>query len=246
MNNGRITWISKNDSVDAFPPATAALSEPDGLLAVGGDLSIDRLIHAYKNGIFPWFDESQPIMWWSPNPRCVLLPNNFHIARSLKRKFKNSNIIIKVNSAFSEVIRECAKPRRSMQGTWITEEMIKAYETLHLNGWAHSIEIWKSNNLVGGLYGIVIGKVFFGESMFSHLSNASKISLLFIANHLNSGTLKLLDCQIISAHLLKMGAIPMPRIKFIRRLNDQCNPASKFKDWHQHEVICSQLFDKYI
>ncbi|MBM37776.1 MAG: leucyl/phenylalanyl-tRNA--protein transferase [Woeseia sp.] len=246
MNNGHITWISKNDSVDAFPPASAALSEPDGLLAVGGDLSVDRLIHAYKNGIFPWFDENQPVMWWSPSTRCVLLPNNFHTARSLKRKFKNSNIIIKVNSAFSAVIRECAKPRRSMQGTWITEEMIKAYELLHFQGWAHSIEIWKSNDLVGGLYGVAIGRIFFGESMFSHSSNASKISLLFIANHLNSGALELLDCQIVSAHLLKLGATQMPRSEFIKNLNDQCDSMMKFKDWHQHELMCSELFDKYI
>ena len=246
MNSGRITWISKNDSVDAFPPASAALSEPDGLLAMGGDLSAERLIYAYKNGIFPWFNDNHPIMWWSPNPRCIFSPNTFHISRSLRKKFKNSNIIIKVNSDFSSVIRECAKPRSSIQGTWITEGMIKAYEILHGLGWAHSIEIWKSNNLVGGLYGIAIGRIFFGESMFSHLSNASKISLLFIANHLNSGDLKLLDCQITSTHLLKLGAVPMPRNEFIKNLDDQCNPAIKFEDWHQHELVCSKLFEKFI
>tara|TARA_B100001059_G_C17808937_1_gene570990 strand:- start:262 stop:1002 length:741 start_codon:yes stop_codon:yes gene_type:complete len=246
MSNKRIIWINENDSADSFPSVSAALSEPDGLLAVGGNLSAKRLLHAYKNGIFPWYDESQPIMWWSPDPRCVFLPNSFHISRRLKNEFKNSNLKIKVNSNFSRVIRECAKPRHSMEGTWITEDMIKAYDVLHTLGWAHSVEIWKSNNLVGGLYGIAIGKVFFGESMFSRLSNTSKISLLFIADHLNSGALKLLDCQVASDHLITLGATTLPRNKFIKNLSVQCNPSVVFNDWCSNEVTCSNLFDKYL
>jgi len=231
VSNNRVCWLNADDPPNRFPPVSAALREPDGLLAAGGDLAADRILYAYEHGIFPWYDEGQPLLWWSPDPRCVFLPGNFHVARRLQRALKRSSAEIRINSAFHEVIVACSGPRRSEQGTWITPEMIAAYEDLHRKGWAHSIEVWQSNELIGGLYGLRIGQAFFGESMFSKAPDASKLALLYLANLLQAGELQLLDAQLESAHLLSLGATMMPRSAFITRLKSACDPAIRYEKW---------------
>ena len=186
MSNNPITWLNPSDPPEAFPDVEQALNEPDGLLAAGGDLSSERLFAAYRCGIFPWYDEGQPILWWSPNPRCVLRPEDFHVATRLKRQIRASSLSLSYNRAFGEVIRACAGKRDSQQGTWITPQMLAAYERLHDEGWAHSIEVFDGKQLIGGVYGLCIGRIFFGESMFSTQANASKIALLGLTRHIHS------------------------------------------------------------
>lgn len=241
MTNSRVTWLNPEDPADSFPPIAAALSEPDGLLAAGGDLSAERLLYAYQNGIFPWYDDGQPLLWWSPDPRCVFRPGDYHVSRSLQRALRRSGAEIRINYAFAKVIRACAGPRRSEQGTWITPEMIAAYEHLHALGWAHSIEVWNCDQLWGGLYGLAIGKVFFGESMFSYRSNASKMALLQLALMLDSGQFDLLDCQVISNHLLSLGAQMLPRAKFAQHLEVACHVPERFENWPIAPILCSRL-----
>lgn len=241
MNNNRVTWLSPEDPPESFPPVTRALSEPDGLLAAGGDLDEERLLYAYRNGIFPWYEDGQPILWWSPDPRCVFLPGDFHVSRRLRRDLRRTAAEVRINTAFSDVIRECAGPRRSEQGTWITPAMMGAYENLHQNGWAHSIEVWQSGELTGGLYGLAIGKAFFGESMFSRMPNASKIALLYVANRLSKGDIELLDCQVESAHLSNLGARVIPRSEFIRRLDSACGTGQSRENWSDAPVPSSEL-----
>jgi leucyl/phenylalanyl-tRNA--protein transferase len=241
MNNNRVMWLSPEDPPDNFPPVDAALAEPDGLLAAGGSLSTDRLLCAYQRGIFPWYDEGQPLLWWSPDPRCVFLPGDFHASRRLQRELRRSTAEIRVNTVFSNVIRECAGPRRSGQGTWITPAMMKAYGELHERGWAHSIEVWQSGELIGGLYGLIIGKVFFGESMFSVAANASKMALLYVANRLNSGDIDVLDCQVVSSHLTMLGARVIPRNAFVQCLKTACDPSKRFENWPTTPIACSDL-----
>ena len=229
--NNRIVWISTSDPPDAFPNIEMAMQEPDGLLAAGGDLSSSRLLAAYRLGIFPWFDEGQPILWWSPNPRCVLVPGDFHVARRLRRDLRQSDAEIRFNTRFSEVIRRCAEPRIAQQGTWITADMIAAYERLHDEHWAHSIEVWQDGQLVGGLYGLAIGKVFFGESMFSRRSNASKYALFALSQCLRANAFQLIDCQVLSHHLTTLGATLMPRSGFAAALRQACEPPEPFTAW---------------
>ncbi len=227
MANESICWIGPEDPPDYFPPVSRALTEPDGLLAAGGDLSPDRLLWAYRHAIFPWYEDGQPPLWWSPDPRAVFLPGDFHLSRRLRRSVRTSALDITVNSHFADVIRACAAPRRHLRGTWITAEMIAAYERMHALGWAHSIEIVHDGELCGGLYGIAIGSVFFGESMFSRVSNASKFALLFLNRMLDSGRLTLIDCQLVSAHLQSLGARSLPRTEFVRLLDISCpNPVA--------------------
>lgn len=241
MSNNRVLWLSPGDPPDSFPPTSAALHEPDGLLAAGGDLSADRLLFAYRNGIFPWYNEGQPLLWWSPDPRCVFMPGDYRLSRRLRRQLKRSSAEIRINTAFSDVIRACAGPRRSEQGTWITVEMTKAYEDLYTKGWAHSIEVWQSDTLVGGLYGLAIGKAFFGESMFSVTSNASKLALFYLAARLTAGDINLLDCQVVSAHLLSLGARIVPRNEFLQHLAIACNPIEAFRNWPESPKPCAEL-----
>ncbi|MCP4671312.1 MAG: leucyl/phenylalanyl-tRNA--protein transferase [Desulfobacula sp.] len=197
-----------------FPPAYFARS--DGLLCVGGDLTPQRLILAYERGIFPWFSESEPLLWWSPDPRLVLFPGNIHISKSLKKKIKRSLFDIKIDNAFEETIRSCALVRKDRdEGTWIIPEMVSAYTKLHGLGYAHSIEAWQDNKLVGGLYGVCIGGSFFGESMFSFVNDASKIALVVLANLLKKNKFDLIDCQVTTQHLLDMGACEIPRAVFL-------------------------------
>lgn len=201
-----------------FPNPERALRDPDGLLAVGGDLSAERILHAYRHGIFPWYEPSQPILWWSPDPRAVLYPHKINISRSLGKIIKQQRCKITENQNFSAVIRACAQPRSGSPGTWLSEEMIRAYEDLHQLGHAHSVEVWQDNALIGGLYGIDLGHIYCGESMFSQVSNASKLALVHLAQRCLARDYELIDCQILNPHLESMGAECIARRKFLRLL----------------------------
>jgi len=243
MTDGRVTWLAEDDPPERFPAVSRALREPDGLLAAGGDLGLERLLYAYRHGIFPWSGDGQPLLWWSPDPRCVFLPGDFRCSRRMRRSLRQSKAEIRANTAFVDVMRACAGPRRSGQGTWITQPMIDAYEALHSNGWAHSIEVWESGNLCGGLYGVAIGNVFFGESMFSHTPNASKMALQYLDHCLDSGEFELLDCQLASAHLLSLGARLVPRTDFVERLDRGCSSASRWQCALVGALPCNRLSD---
>lgn len=207
---------------ESFPDLRHALREPNGLLAVGGDLSPTRLAHAYRRGIFPWFSAGDPILWWSPDPRTVLFPSQIRISRSLGKRLRNASFDVTLNRSFSAVIRCCAAPRDAQGGTWLVPEMIAAYETLHARGLAHSVEVWQDGQLVGGLYGVAIGRAFFGESMFSRVSDASKIALVHLCRQLTEWEFGLIDCQMRTDHLIRMGAIEMPRAEFVALLDRFC------------------------
>lgn len=211
-----ILWL-EDDNV-FFPPVEEALMDPDGLLAVGGDLSTERLLEAYRQGIFPWYEEDQPILWWSPNPRCVLFPQQFHLSRSFRKKLRKSSFNITADKAFPEVIKQCAKLRKNSEGTWITEAIDTAFNQLHQTGIAHSVEVWEGERLIGGLYGIAMGSIFFGESMFSLCADASKFALYELTQQLTELGFNLIDCQVHNNHLENLGAITIPRQQFITHL----------------------------
>ena len=231
MKSPNITWISSDDPPEAFPEIESAFDIPDGLLAAGGDLSPERLLYAYRHGIFPWYDSGQPILWWSPDPRCVLRPHEFHVSKRLRRSLSRSKLEVSFNQAFSAVIAACAEDRIGQQGTWITDDMADAYSQLHQQGWAHSIEIWQENRLAGGLYGLAIGRAFFGESMFSRQTNASKAAMLALCQQMVLNDFEILDCQVESPHLVSLGASLMPRKKFAAVLRQSCKSNSQFLDW---------------
>jgi leucyl/phenylalanyl-tRNA--protein transferase len=215
----------------SFPPVTQALRSPNGLLAAGGDLSAARLLEAYRHGIFPWFSEGEPILWWSPDPRMVLIPGEFKISRSLLKTLRKGQYEIRTDSAFEQVMRACAAPREPEGGTWITEEMINAYCELHHMGYAHSVETWMEGELVGGLYGISIGRMFYGESMFSQRPDASKIALAHLCAQLEKWNFGIIDCQMNTPHLASLGAREIPRKEFVARLQDliNCEPVHHFQ-----------------
>ena len=194
------------DPASPFPPTDQVLEDPAGLLAMGGDLSPTRLINAYQHGIFPWFSDDQPILWWSPVPRCVLYPRDVHISRRLRRHYNQGKFNLTADRAFDDVIRACAAPREGQDGTWITRDMQNAYICLHRLGIAHSVEVWDRDRLVGGIYGLALGQVFFGESMFSKHTDASKVALVALCKQLQRWDFNLLDCQISNPHLVSMGA----------------------------------------
>ncbi len=210
-------WLNHYNRED-FPDVELALREPDGLLAIGGDLSIERLLAAYRRGIFPWYSGDQPVLWWSPDPRSVLLPENLRISRSLRKTLKKNPFRVSLDEAFAEVIHACAEPRNDEPGTWITDEMMQAYIRLHEAGHAHSVECWQEDRLVGGLYGVAQGKIFFGESMFARASDASKIAFVYLARQLQRWGFGLIDCQIQSEHLDRFGAENIPRNVFIHSI----------------------------
>lgn len=212
-----IAWLSPHNV--EFPPVENALDYPKGLLAAGGDLSSPRLIAAYRQGIFPWYEEDQPILWWCPNPRTVLFPNDLKISRSLAKTLRQQHFKVTFNHAFEQVIRQCAAPRAKAQGTWLTEDMIRAYCRLHQQGLAHSVETWFEDQLAGGLYGLTMGKIFFGESMFAHRSDASKVAFVHLVQHLKSQQCPLIDCQVGNPHLLSLGARDIPLADFQEILN---------------------------
>jgi leucyl/phenylalanyl-tRNA---protein transferase len=202
-----------------FPPPSKALHDPNGLLAVGGDLSVDRLLAAYSNGIFPWFnDDHEPILWWSPDPRAVLLPDELHVTRRLARRMRSGTFSITMDRAFGEVVLRCAAPRAGASGTWITGRMRRAYHRLHRAGYAHSIEVWQQDRLCGGLYGVSLGRMFFGESMFFLEPDASKVALAALVWQIERWGFALLDCQVMNPHLRSLGAREMSRTEFLERL----------------------------
>ena len=230
-----IPWLAPESP---FPPLHTALLQPSGLLAVGGDLSPKRLIAAYRRGIFPWYNEGDPILWWSPDPRMVLLPKELRVTRSLGKSLKRGNYEIRVDSAFDEVIRGCAAPRGGHCGTWIHEEMISAYRALHEIGLAHSVETWVNQELVGGLYGVAIGKVFFGESMFSRVSDASKIAFVHLVRQLDHWGFGMIDCQMKTTHLASFGAREISRQDFSQKLKELVNyPGGGDKWCFDHEQV---------
>jgi leucyl/phenylalanyl-tRNA---protein transferase len=215
-------WLDPDDPNIDFPDVELALKEPDGLLAIGGDLSCSRLLSAYVNGIFPWYGPGQPILWWSPDPRLVLLPEALRISRSLRKTLRKPVFRVTLDEAFEAVIGHCAGPRANVSGTWITPEMTAAYLELHRQGYAHSVECWQGNRLVGGLYGVSIGRIFFGESMFAHRSDASKVALAHLVRQLRRWDFPLIDCQVYTRHLESLGAMPLPRKAFTRLLRVAC------------------------
>jgi leucyl/phenylalanyl-tRNA---protein transferase len=212
-----IPWLEHDTP---FPPLRSALKDPNGLLAAGGDLSPRRLLDGYRRGIFPWFTEGDPILWWSPDPRMVLFPAELKISRSLAKTLRNRSYEVRFDSAFARVIASCAAPRKGEPGTWIGEAMIAAYQELHRLGYAHSVETWIDGDLAGGLYGVAIGRVFFGESMFSRLRDASKIALVALVERLRTDGFGLIDCQMHTRHLETLGAREIPRARFSRLLEE--------------------------
>ena len=212
-----------------FPPVDHAT--PEGLLAAGGDLSVPRLLEAYRQGIFPWYSAGQPILWWSPDPRAVLFPDKIKISRSLKKTLRKNQFRVTADQAFRQVMLACAGPRKGETGTWITEEMVEAYCQLHERGHAHSIETWMDDKLVGGLYGIAIGRVFFGESMFSRVSDASKVATAYLCRQLDAWGFELIDCQIASPHLFTLGAEEIPRNQFRKLLTKGIDQPDKTGHW---------------
>lgn len=229
-----LPWVDRLNPV--FPPPGSALTDPDGLLAVGGNLSPDTLLKAYRQGIFPWFDSSQPILWWSPSQRAVLFPGEAHVSRSLRRTLRREPFAIATNTVFDSVITSCAEPRAKSPDTWITPAMAAAYSSLHRQGLAHSVECWLDGDLVGGLYGVQVGGVFCGESMFSRVRDASKAVFAVLSGTLADAGFDLIDCQLENPHLSSLGTVTINRERFLQILE---NSADKRLHWPS-----SQQFDK--
>jgi len=228
-------WLNEYDEQAPFPPVELALQDPDGLLCFGGDLSTTRLLHAYRAGIFPWYSEGQPIMWWSPNPRLVLFPEQLKVSRSLRKTINKKLFRVTINMDFEGVINACAEPRSDGDGTWITADMLEAYSRLHRAGHAVSVEAWHEDKLVGGLYGIAMGQVFFGESMFARMTDASKVAFVLFAQQLQQWDFKLIDCQVHTPHLCSLGAAEIPREQFIDHLNHWCDMPADNHFWRFDE-----------
>ncbi|KRG64332.1 leucyl/phenylalanyl-tRNA--protein transferase [Stenotrophomonas humi] len=222
-----------DDASDApFPPAELALRDPDGLLAVGGDLSPVRLLNAYAGGIFPWFSEGQPLLWWSPDPRMVFRTGGVHLSSRFRRELRNSSWRIRADTAFAEVMQVCAQaPRPGQDGTWITADMHHAYVELHRLGYAHSVEVFDDEQLVGGIYGVAIGRMFFGESMFSGRSGGSKVALAALARTLDGWGWPLIDAQVENPHLMRMGAEHLPRADFLRQARELVRQPAEVGSW---------------
>jgi leucyl/phenylalanyl-tRNA--protein transferase len=223
-----IRWLRPDDPV---PPVTAALTEPNGLLAAGGELSAARLIEAYRGGIFPWFNPGQPILWWSPDPRMVLFPSELKVSRSLNKTLRNRDHEMRADTSFQAVMRACAEPRAEQDGTWITDEMVAAYCALHDQGIAHSVETWIGGELAGGLYGVALGRVFYGESMFTRAADASKIALVSLVRQLERWNFGMIDCQVHTGHLTSLGAREIPRAEFLRKLVELVNYPDAYGRW---------------
>lgn len=213
-----------------------------GIVAIGGDLSSKNLITAYSNGIFPWYNDDEDIIWWSPNPRCILLPSDIHISKRLSRDIKKTVIRISFNTAFKKVIINCAAPRKHQDGTWLNQDMINAYDNLHKKGWSHSVEVWDKNNLIGGLYGVAIDKIFFAESMYSQKNNASKFALLALCHVLKKNNFALVDCQVASPHLFTLGAKTVKKENFLEILKNNCSSKNKFTQWPTGKINLNNFF----
>ena len=227
-----IAFLHPDDPPDSFPDPSLAAAEPEGLLAVGGDLTPARLLAAYSRGIFPWYEAGQPVLWWSPDPRAVLLPRNLHVSRSLSRTLKRNRYRVSIDQNFAAVIDACAD-MRAATGTWITPEMRAAYLCLHQLGYAHAVEVWLGSELVGGLYGIALGDVFFGESMFSRATDASKVALVRLVGLAQDQGMKMIDCQLATRHLASLGSQLMPRQVFLQRLQALTAEAGRVGTWRE-------------
>ncbi|PJE79276.1 Leucyl/phenylalanyl-tRNA--protein transferase [invertebrate metagenome] len=214
-----------------FPPVSNALVNPDGLLAIGGNLKKSTLLKAYTHGIFPWFNEGEAIQWWSPDPRMVLFPDKIEISRSLSKVLRKKQFTVSTDQAFPQVIHACSEPRKAVEGTWITHAMQEAYTQLFRSGFAHSVEIWQDGILAGGLYGVAIGRIFFGESMFSRKNNASKVALVWLCQQIQQRNFALIDCQVYSNHLHSMGASMISRHEFIHQLEIHCRQDLSVANW---------------
>ena len=234
----QLPWL--DSSSNTFPPTDRALNQPNGLLAAGGDLSEQRLLSAYRQGIFPWFSDGEPILWWTPSPRMVLFPEKLHISRSLRKTLRQKTFQVTINRCFTDVIQACAEPRLEVSeekvGTWITDTLKNAYIDLHHSGYAHSVEVWSEKKLVGGLYGVAIGQIFFGESMFSRMSNTSKIALVYLTKLAKEWSYQLIDCQIHSDHLHSLGAETIERSKFEAIINRSVGKKIAHKKWQPAEI----------
>lgn len=220
-----------------LPPAELALEEPNGLLAQGGDLSVETLLDAYRHGVFPWYSDDQPLLWWSPNPRAVLRPSEIRISRSMRRFLRHCSWEISFDRDFRAVITACAAPRDGHPGTWITREMFDAYCALHAGGHAHSIECWNGHELVGGIYGVAIGQVFFAESMFSRATNGSKVALIALCDYLAKWSYQLIDCQISNPHLLSLGIKILSRNDFSALLSSACDRLPTQDAWEHRGTL---------
>lgn len=228
-----LPWL---DPDTPFPAVEQALKDPDGLLAVGADLSVPRLLMAYRQGIFPWFSSGQPILWWSPDPRMVLPTAGFRLHRSLRQRLRKGGFDFRIDTAFAEVVRACAAPRATQPGTWIVPEMQAAYQRLHTAGYAHSAEIWIDGQLAGGLYGVAIGRMFYGESMFSRRTDASKMALALLCAGLERQGCRLIDCQMQTAHLASLGARPISRHDFLREVEQGVRQAAMDWTWEADAI----------
>ena len=224
-------FLLDNNPDAPFPEVSLAEREPNGLLAVGGDLSSKRIIHAYLRGIFPWFSEGEPILWWSPDPRTVLYPEQIRISRSLRKTLKKRGFQVSFDRDFSSVIQACAEPRGESTGTWLLPEMITAYHQQHELGLAHSVEVWQDGELAGGLYGMALGGVFFGESMFSRVTDSSKIALIHLSRCLTAWDYKMIDCQVYTKHIASLGAVEIPRQIYCRDLDQWTRLAGRPGKW---------------
>ncbi len=228
-----LPFLNPEQTNQDFPAVHHALTDPNGLLAAGGCLSTQRLINAYRQGIFPWYSEDDPILWWSPNPRLVVFPEKLHISKSLQKTLRQQKYQISFDTAFTQVIEACAAPRKTETGTWLSQEMQQAYTQLHHAGYAHSIEAWYHNELVGGLYGVALGKVFFGESMFHTKTDASKVAFVSLVQQLSAWGYQLIDCQVHTAHLSRLGAEEIKRSQFCALLEQYCDIAPYHSAWQR-------------
>lgn len=236
-------WLDPSDQRYDFPDVSLALTEPDGLLAIGGDLCPDRLESAYRQGIFPWYNEGQPVLWWSPNPRTVLFPERIRISKSLRKTLRKGIFTVTFDQAFTDVIDACQQPRSYESGTWITPAMRAAYCEMFRLGHAHSVECWQNEQLVGGLYGLSFGQIFFGESMFSICHDASKVALVTLARQLQHWGYKMIDCQVASPHLFSLGAEEIPRTQFVEHINQWFRAPGHASPW-QLDITPDELIRK--
>jgi leucyl/phenylalanyl-tRNA--protein transferase len=225
-----LRWLEGNAP---FPPVEQALDEPNGLLCAGGELSVARLLEAYRRGIFPWYSGHEPILWWSPDPRMVLFCDRLRVSRSLAKNIRNKGYEVRIDTAFRAVLAGCAAPRAGEAGTWLGEDMRIAYSALHRAGYAHSFECWRADALVGGLYGVAIGRMFYGESMFSRATDASKVALVALVAELRARGFPLIDCQVRTPLLASLGACEIPRREFLRRLKALVNYAEPTGKWNR-------------
>ncbi len=242
MSEINLPWLDTDDFDASFPAAKSALKDPEGLVAAGGDLKPKRLLRAYREGIFPWYEENQPILWWSPNPRGILYPKDFIAHKRLLRTIKNKPWKVTYDQSFVDVMKACAAPRNHSRGTWITADMIDAYTQLYHLGHAHSFEVWDDNKqLIGGVYGIAVGAIFFSESMFSRQPDTSKVALLQLCAHLDTWGYKIMDTQLGSKHLASLGGIEIPREEYLQILSDCIEETADQSAWVHNMYI--DVFD---